>query len=507
MATPPAAGKGPPPAGGKGTAKGLQLTFKEKQELERKNLEDALSAEANFSGQNLTAEEAHIINENGTEPAHSGEYNKFMPTRGYFACRKCGSPVYSHAAKFECTCGWAAFDKCIQGSIAHRPEDDGTDRIEATCSKCEGHLGHIFVEACAKNGRRTNQRHCVNSMSLKYVKHELGTEVAEEILAIQPSNKATVPFVTAEVEQLDLSNSNRFDVDDARMFDHLEEHGFAVIRNVATPEQLKEAEGLLWQFLSENAGWSRNEPSSWTDDGLMHVSSNGLANGIINKCGAGQSELNWFVRTLPRVRQVFEAIWGTSDLLTSFDVFGLFRPWHHGFSKTLGGWFHVDQGRTKTGRQSVQGLLSLYDQDATTGGLTVIPGSHLRHSELLTEATSDEDYIEPPKSHSLMQLPRRLICCQAGDLVLWDSRCLHCNSPAVQTPESPGSRLLRAVVYVCMTPKAWATSEVLERRRSGYEMRVTTTHWPHVNAMGVGWAKAPPLDFAAAPPARQALIC
>merc|ERR1711879_414456 len=100
-------------------------------------------------------------------------------------------------------------------------------------------------------------------------------------------------------------------------------------------------------------------------------------------------------------------------------------------------------------------------------------------------------------------MPRRLVSCRARDLVLWDSRCVHCNMPAVTTPTSPCDELLRIVVYVCMTPKAWATDEVLKMRRQGYEVHLTSSHWPHKNVMGFGWARTPKLEYASADLVRQ----
>eukprot|EP00747_Dinoflagellata_sp_TGD_P208089 gnl/TRDRNA2_/TRDRNA2_81604_c0_seq1.p1 gnl/TRDRNA2_/TRDRNA2_81604_c0~~gnl/TRDRNA2_/TRDRNA2_81604_c0_seq1.p1 ORF type:complete len:390 (-),score=47.36 gnl/TRDRNA2_/TRDRNA2_81604_c0_seq1:316-1449(-) len=306
---------------------------------------------------------------------------------------------------------------------------------------------------------------------------------------------------------LDVSESPRFACGDRAMLEYLERNGYAVVRDVATAVDLEQAEGLLWKFMSENAGWSQGDPSTWTDDSLMQVGSNAVGNGIINKRGAGQSDLSWFVRTLPNVWWVFAKIWDTTDLLTSYDGFGLFRPWHHGFAKTIGGWWHVDQGRTKLGRECIQGFLSLYDQDASTGGLAVLPGSHLRFAELMENAVSDDDYFDLPMNSALRTLPQRLVTCKAGDLVLWDSRCVHCNTPAIELPTTPPDRLLRSVVYVCMTPKSWATPETLKCRQKGYCERWTTTHWPHKRVMGIGWAKAPPLDFFCADRKRRELIC
>ena len=299
-------------------------------------------------------------------------------------------------------------------------------------------------------------------------------------------------------------DSERFDAGDPAAMDHLGEHGYVVIKSVANDDQLQHAERLLFEFMGEHAGWRSSDSDSWTDEGLARVSSTGLANGLINKRGAGQSDLGWFVRTLPSVRKIFEQVWQDSDLLTSFDCFGLFRPWHTGkFYKTLGGWFHVDQG--SPGKQCVQGLLSIYDQDASTGGLVVIPKSH-KQFEHHTLPEPFEDYIAVNTDNPVHDGPHRLVQMRAGDFVLWDSRTVHCNSPAVVPPTAPDNRLLRAVVYVCMAPRRLATPETLAQRVLAYNLCKTTSHWPYKNANGFGFQRDPPLDFDAAPPERKALI-
>ena len=98
----------------------------------------------------------------------TGEYNKFKPKEGHFACRGCGSPLYSAKSKFDSGCGWPAFDKCYEGRVATTiDQSHGMRRVEITCAACGGHLGHVF------EGERftdTNERHCVNSISVRYVK-------------------------------------------------------------------------------------------------------------------------------------------------------------------------------------------------------------------------------------------------------------------------------------------------------------------------------------------------
>jgi len=119
----------------------------------------------------LTDEEFDVIRMKGTEVPNTGEYNKFKPEGGYFACRACENPLYPASAKFDSGCGWPAFDKCYVGALTtedcfRKPE---RKRIEIMCKKCGGHLGHVFTGERFTN---TDTRHCVNSVSVRYVKED-----------------------------------------------------------------------------------------------------------------------------------------------------------------------------------------------------------------------------------------------------------------------------------------------------------------------------------------------
>ncbi len=83
-------------------------------------------------------------------------------------CRGCRAPLYSAEAKFKSGCGWPAFDKCFKGAVRTTlDESHGMRRIEITCAACDGHLGHVFE---GEQMTPTNERHCVNSLSVKFVK-------------------------------------------------------------------------------------------------------------------------------------------------------------------------------------------------------------------------------------------------------------------------------------------------------------------------------------------------
>ena len=112
----------------------------------------------------LTSEERSIIERKGTEHPFSGEYDNFYET-GRYICRRCNSELYTSDSKFDAHCGWPAFDQEIAGAVNRLPDPDGV-RIEIECANCEGHLGHVFL---GERLTESNARHCVNSLSLRFV--------------------------------------------------------------------------------------------------------------------------------------------------------------------------------------------------------------------------------------------------------------------------------------------------------------------------------------------------
>jgi methionine-R-sulfoxide reductase len=112
----------------------------------------------------LTAEERYVIEGKGTERPFSGEYDDFYQP-GTYTCRRCGAELYRSDDKFDAHCGWPAFDAEIEGAVKRLPDPDG-QRVEIECARCGGHLGHVFV---GERMTAKNTRHCVNSLSMKFV--------------------------------------------------------------------------------------------------------------------------------------------------------------------------------------------------------------------------------------------------------------------------------------------------------------------------------------------------
>lgn len=112
----------------------------------------------------LSPEQFKILREKSIEKRGSGEYVKLFE-EGIYCCVGCGNPVYKSTTKFDSGCGWPAFFDAIPGAI-NRTEERAGLRYEITCTKCDGHLGHVLKNEGFPTP--TDERHCVNSVALKF---------------------------------------------------------------------------------------------------------------------------------------------------------------------------------------------------------------------------------------------------------------------------------------------------------------------------------------------------
>lgn len=104
----------------------------------------------------------HVMKQNGTEQAFSGEFDKHFED-GVYRCADCSKQLFESDMKYDSGCGWPSFNREISDAKIRRIEDHshGMIRVELRCSKCDSHLGHVFSES-------KGERYCINSICLEF---------------------------------------------------------------------------------------------------------------------------------------------------------------------------------------------------------------------------------------------------------------------------------------------------------------------------------------------------
>ncbi len=113
----------------------------------------------------LSKEKYHVLRERGTEPPGSGQYLE-KDDNGTYHCAGCGQALFPSDTKFEAGHGWPSFWDTIDEDCIEFKDDTshGIDRTEVVCSRCGGHLGHVFEDGPDPTGKR----YCINSIALEF---------------------------------------------------------------------------------------------------------------------------------------------------------------------------------------------------------------------------------------------------------------------------------------------------------------------------------------------------
>ena len=116
----------------------------------------------------LTPEQYRVLRKKGTEAPFSGEYDSMFDA-GTYSCAACDNKLFDSETKFDAHCGWPSFYDAKKEAVTFTADDSiGMARTEVTCTNCGGHLGHVFEGE--GHGTPTDQRYCINSVSLNFNK-------------------------------------------------------------------------------------------------------------------------------------------------------------------------------------------------------------------------------------------------------------------------------------------------------------------------------------------------
>ncbi len=214
-------------------------------------------------------------------------------------------------------------------------------------------------------------------------------------------------------------------------------------------------------------------------------------------CGFGQSRTAWEARRL--AKPVFEKLWGTQELQTSFDTGSLFPNWAFpelAASRTRETWLHIDKGPMFADVPCVQGLFTWLPAGAATGGLVVCPGTHKLANRVLAAYSGHRssnyvplDFGQPEVRKIVRDAGVHLVSAPAGALVLWDSALIHANNPALVRPNQQAGPVLRFANYVCMLP-ARTDPATVEFRQRAVDDGLSCNHWTFVQTNNKSHSKA-----------------
>ena len=263
----------------------------------------------------------------------------------------------------------------------------------------------------------------------------------------------------------------------------LEEYGVAVVSGVLKQDRCDYYIDSFFSWLeSFPFGFSRGDPATHIP---QHLPTN-MKGGMYHGYACQHEKFVWEARLEPSVIKVFEEVWNTDQLLVSFDGFNFTLPGVRNLvpKEETAPWPHVDQSPLRKGLHCVQGFINIAPNGPKDGGLVVLKGSHkyfaefFKHNDGKKADWGSEDWRGFSEEQVRWFTDRGCeivkVCAGPGDIILWDSRCVHYNV-------LPEGDQLRALFYACYTPARFATTENIEMKKEIFKRKQGTTHWPHDN--------------------------
>lgn len=261
--------------------------------------------------------------------------------------------------------------------------------------------------------------------------------------------------------------------------DELASQGYTVVKGAVPADRARQYQQKALDWLrSFDSALDPDDPSTWKNAKLpVQTKLNTYeAYGVVHE------RFMWEARMEPGVIDAFAKIWGTDQLLVSFDSLNITLP---GLKPVRAPWPHVDQAPRKRGMHCVQGIINLSHAGPEDGSLVVVPRSS-QHVEAYFDTRTnpadwewrDNRYFDEQEMGWFRQRGCEPVKVQAepGDLILWDSRTIHWGAEPTEK-----SSTIRTVIYAAYAPAALASNEAIAEKQKVFAANGATTHWPHDN--------------------------
>ena len=282
----------------------------------------------------------------------------------------------------------------------------------------------------------------------------------------------------------------KYITDNDNILDTLNKYGVAIIPDIINQQECDAVKQGMWDYLETITAKlpvpiKKDRTSTWTSYKELYPKHSML----LKHWSIGHAQFIWNLRTNHKVIEPFEKIWNVSkeELLVSFDGASFHIPpeitsfgWAAKKDKL---WLHTDQSYLRNDFECVQGWINAYDTNEGDATLIVLERSHKYHGDFAKEfeETSPDDWFllnqEQIKWYTdTKKCVKKMIKCPAGSLVLWDSRTIHCAKEPEIKRNQPN---YRCVVYLCYTPRSFASMGMLNTKINAWKNLRTTSHWPH----------------------------
>ncbi|KAI8169755.1 hypothetical protein K4K49_010908 [Colletotrichum sp. SAR 10_70] len=273
-------------------------------------------------------------------------------------------------------------------------------------------------------------------------------------------------------------------VQDLEWLETLRTKGWTIVPETIPKDKALTYADKAYSWLEDwGYGFNRTDPAT---RGPAHLPFTHRA-GIFNRFGVAHEQFMWDLKSEPSLIDKFARVWGTDELLVSYDGINLSLPVSER-PKTdpiFAPWSHVDQSPLRTGLQCVQGILNLLPNGPDDGGLMVLEGSSKYYAELWQHFdhkkgengwnTWEQQFLDEEMCSWLESKGCKWVkvCCEPGDLLLWDSRTVHYGA-------APSSTNGRFAAYVCYKPASMVSDEAKQKRKEAWKNKDCTAHDPSI---------------------------